>query len=149
MKAGILIGHMKATNESSLIRTAEAFGISLVFVVNERGRELEYSISQGADKQVLFLEFHTYTKLIRYTRQNNHSIVCIENMSEAIELSEVSKYPINPIFVTGNEGQGVPEELLDYATMVIQIRQGMGYIPCLNTAIAASIVIHDFFRKEK
>ena len=55
MKAGILIGHMKRTNEGSLIRTAEAFGINHVFVVGNH--ETAYTISQGADRHVSFIAF--------------------------------------------------------------------------------------------
>ena len=147
MKAGILIGHMKEPNESCLIRTAEAFGISLVFVVDKHRRESEYRISQGAVKHVTFLEFSTYSGLLDYITRNNHSIVCIENMSHATEISKIQKYPVNPIFVTGNESQGVPNILLDHASLIVQIEQGIGYMPCLNTSIAASIVIHDFYWK--
>ena len=147
MKAGILIGHMKQRNESSLIRTAEAFGINLVFVVGNR--RANYSVSQGAEKQVLFIEFPDYIKFLAYARDNNHSIVCIENSNDAIEVSEIKKYPNNPIFITGNEHRGIPDVLLRNADTTIQIEQGTGYMPCLNTAIAGSIVMFDFFSKRK
>ena len=145
MKAGLLIGHMKRTNESVIIRTAEAFGLNTIFVVGERSRE--YGISQGADKQVLFIEFPDYPTFLNYLIKNNHSLVCIENIETATKLDTIQKYPINPVFVSGNEGHGVPEILLSNADLVVEIEQGVGYIRCLNTAIAASIVIHDFFRK--
>ena len=146
MKAGILIGHMLRNNECSLIRTAEAFGINLVFRIGNHYPF--YSVSQGADKHVVFFDFNDYYEFLEYTKRNNHSIVCIENVDCAIELTSVRKYPNNPIFITGNESKGVPEILLNNARLIVSVEQGGGYIPCLNTTIAASIILHDFYVKQ-
>ena len=148
MKAGILIGHLNnAGNESSLIRTAEALGINLVFVKGTRRDE--YTNAQGADKDVVYLEFDGYSEIVEYAHRNNHSIVCIENINRAVEISAVEKYGKNPIFVTGNESSGVPDHLLENADLVVKIQHGIGYMKCLNTTIAAAIVMHDFFKKEQ
>ena len=147
MKAGILIGHLdNKGNEASMIRTAEAFGINLVCIIGKK--EESYKISQGAEKHMVFLTFKNFEEFIAYAQTNNHKIVCIENINEAKEISEINKYPVNPIFVSGNEQNGVPKELLDSASLIVQIKQGLGYANCLNTSIACSIIIHDFFKKE-
>ena len=147
MKAGILIGHLdNKGNEASMIRTAEAFGINLVCIIGEK--EKSYKISQGAEKHMIFLTFKDFKEFIVYTQANNHKIVCIENIDEAKEISKIEKYPVNPIFVCGNEQNGIPKELLDNASLIVQIQQGLGYANCLNTTIACSIIIHDFFKKE-
>ena len=148
MKAGILIGHMNHKgNEASLIRTAEAFGINHIFVIGKR--EKEYNNAQGGDQHVTFFELKTLREFVKTTRKYNFKMVCIENISESIPITEVEKYPTNPIFITGNEGSGVPKELLDQCEITVKIEQAPSYVRCLNTTIAASIVIHDWFTKQQ
>lgn len=147
MKAGILIGHLKhKSNEGSLIRTAEAFGMNLVFVLGKK--EKIYLASQGTDRHMHYIEFDNIDEFINFARNNKHSIVCVENINAAKELGEIKNYPANPIFIIGNEQTGVPEKLIQNANLVVKIAQGMSYTPCLNATIACAIVIHDFFKKE-
>jgi tRNA G18 (ribose-2'-O)-methylase SpoU len=147
MKAGILVGHLKNKgNAGAIIRTAEAFGINLVFVIGEP--EERYNTAEGTDKHMTYLKFKTIDEFINYAIKNNHHIVCIENVNDAVEINSIEKYPVNPIFVSGHEKDGVPKELLDNASLIIKIQQGMGYANCLNTGTACGIIIHDFFKTE-
>lgn len=146
MKSGILIGHFKDKgNEGGLLRTAEAFGINLAFVLGKK--QSEYRTSQGSDRHIVYFEFETISDFISYVKRNNHSIVCIENIENAKSISEVRKYPKNPIFVTGNEMLGVDKQLLDNANLIVKIEQANSYTNCLNTSVAGAIVIRDFYNK--
>lgn len=148
MKVGVVIGHLtNEGNEGSVIRTAESFGFNNIFVLGKKKKE--YFSSCGAYKSVFFHEFDNEEKIVDYSINNNMSIVCIENISSAVDISEVVKYPINPIFVTGNENVGVPQHLLDNSRLIIKIPLGLGYVNCLNTSVALSIILHDFFCKHK
>lgn len=148
MKAGILIGHLSNKgNEGAIIRTAETFGLNNVFVIGKK--EKSYSSSEGCDKHMNFFEFKDIEDFLRYIVGNNHKLVCIENLNESVDINEVEHYPVNPIFVTGNESQGVPDKLLKNSSVIIKIPQGMGYGNCLNTGIAGGIVINDFFTKHQ
>ncbi len=146
MKAGILIGHLNNKgNEGAIIRTAETFGLSNVFVIGKK--EKLYSSAEGCDKHMNFFEFKNTEDFLRYVAGNNHKLVCIENLNKAVDISEVEHYPVNPIFIIGHESNGIPKELLKNASATIKIQQGMGYGSCLNTGIACGIIIHDFFVK--
>jgi tRNA G18 (ribose-2'-O)-methylase SpoU len=148
MKAGIMIGHLNNKgNEGSLLRIAEAFGINLVFVMGKK--QEEYKSSTGADRHLIFIEIKNIFQLIEYAKINNHSIVCIENIEKAKEISEVKRYPKNPIFITGNERMGINEQLLNNADLIVKIKQANTYAKCLNTSIAGAIVIHDFYKKNE
>lgn len=145
MKAGILIGYLKnEINEDVLVRTAEAFGINHIFVI---GKHRKYFKSKGADEHVTFIEFRTVKEFIDYCKMNNHSIVCLENGIGATDINKVKKYPRNPIFVTGHECLGINEELLYNSKICVNISQGNGYVRCLNTCVACSIIINDWFQK--
>lgn len=150
MKAGILIGHLNDHgNEGNIIRTTEAFGLNNIFVLGKR--KPVYGTSQGADRHVNFYEFSSEEEVIDYCIKNNHHIVCIENITSAIEIGNLTKpdrniWPQNPIFITGNEARGVPESFLKVSDLTIKIDQGFGYVNCLNTAVALAIVIHAFIQ---
>jgi len=146
MKAGILIGHLKHKgNEGGLIRTAEAFGFNSIFVIGKK--EKTYNTAQGSDRHCIYYEFKDYDEFIEYCYKNNHSIICIENVNYAQSLESIKKYPINPVFIIGNEKFGVPNELLKDAKLVIKIPQANSYTNCLNTTISGAIVMYNFYEK--
>lgn len=146
MKAGIVIGHLNnAGNEAALLRSAEAFGINHVYVWGTR--EPSYDISQGADGHMTFFEFDTEESLIGHLRDNNQTVVAVENADGAIAIGNGERYPTNPVFVVGEEGQGVPAKLAAAAEQVRIIPQAAtGYVTCLNTTVAGSIVISDWYQ---
>lgn len=147
MKAAILIGHLSNKgNEGAIIRTAEAFGITNVFVIGEI--EPSYHSSEGCDRHINFFKFKNFDDLIDYAKSNNYKFVLIENLNEATEIGNIEYYPANPIFVMGNESDGIPQELIPFASKIVKIKQGLGYANCLNVGVATGIVIHDFFKKE-
>lgn len=146
MKPGILLGHLKNTeNEGMIIRTAEAMGINLIM---SSSRKKDYLSAKKHDKHMHFIEINSIKEFILFCKNNNHSIVCLENTKEAVSLTE-AKYPVNPVFVTGHENHGVPKEILDNADLVVKIPQAFSYCVCLNTAVACSIVLSDWFQKNK
>ena len=146
MKAAIVIGHLAHKgNEAALLRSAEAFGINHVHVIGER--EYTYDISQGADQHVTFFEHDDADALCGYLRAENYTLVAIENTADAIEVGSGARYPTNPAFVVGEEGSGVPDEILSRAEQVRIIPQSPnGYVTCLNTTVAGSIALFDWYQ---
>jgi len=148
MKAGLLIGHINSkANEDVMIRTAEALGINHIFSI---GKKREHGMSMGGSKHVTFFYFKNLEEFINYAKSNNHNLVCLENNKDYKfkNIQSVNKYPVNPIFVTGNENLGVPEELLDICNNNVTLPQGQGYVRCLNTCVACCIVMYDWYSKE-
>lgn len=145
MKAGIIIGHLNNKgNEAALLRSAEAFGINHVHVLGER--EFSYDISQGADNHMTFFEYEDEREMVGSLWAKNCNIVAIENTENAEEVYSGKRYPTNPVFVVGEEGQGVPTEFLEAASQVRIIPQSPnGYVTCLNTTVAGSIVLSDWY----
>lgn len=145
MKAGILLGQLdNAGNEASLIRTAEAFGINHVHLCGEKPPE---GPSCGAENHVTFTRHDDYQAFCGYAKDNNYSIVAIENKPAATPVDSV-EYPVNPIFVVGHEKLGVPETVMVHAGTVVDIPQSPNsYVQCLNASVAGSMVIQDWFSK--
>lgn len=143
MKTGIILGHLKhAINEGAIIRTAEAFGISNVFYV----RKPLLTGAQGSENHMLFHKFDDYNVMLNYLYNNYFNVVCIENNFDAIPLYKM-KYPINPVFISGNENTGIPKEINGFAADFVKIEQAPTYMKCLNTSVAMGIVLNDFYTK--
>lgn len=147
MKTGILIGHLNnKRNESALIRSAEVFGVNQIHVVNGAASRISSTVACGADRHVFVHHHDTLQQFVCRARDTNHNIVAVENAPGATPLESEPDYPVNPIFVVGNEGRGVPEQVMDAADMVVTITQSPNsYVRCLNTTVAGSVVMHDWF----
>ena len=147
MKTGLLIGQLDdGGNQSALIRTAEAFGINNVFAVKDRDTYIHSTVSRGSEKHVTVEEFESYSDFVFHCYDNNYSIVSIENTPDAEPIERKVDYPTNPIFVVGNESEGVPEGVMRHTDTVVKISQSPNsYIRCLNTTVSGSIVMHDWY----
>lgn len=147
MKAGLCIGQLSDRgNEAALVRTAEAFGISQVHIVGGGKRSIESSVARGAEKHVSTHHYDDYLDLVRRARGHNQSIVGVEYSPDSVGVSELEKWPTNPIFVTGNEARGIPKTIAEHADETVHIEQApTGYMRCLNTTVAGSIVIQNWF----
>ena len=146
MKPAVYIGNLKnPSNRGTCIRTGEAFGVNL-FLTNDNITDYKYS--QGASNHVTWLTNLSEKDVIAYAKKNHHTIVVIEDTPKALDINTVN-YPRNPIFITGNENTGVSKEFIDNARIVIKIPQADTYCRCLNTSVACSIVMQDWFNKNK
>lgn len=146
MKPAVYIGNLKnPSNRGTCIRTGESFGVNLILTNDDN---IKYKYSQGTSKHVTFLQFDTEKGVIDYCKKNHHKIVVIENTPEAIDIKDVN-YPANPLFITGNENQGVSKLFLDNSKVIVKIPQADTYCRCLNTAVACSIIMQDWFQKNK
>ena len=69
----------------------------------------------------------------------------MELADEATPLFE-AVYPPRPCFLLGAELGGLPSDLVAAAGLVVEIPQ-WGLVPCLNLAVAGSIVVYDYLGK--
>lgn len=73
----------------------------------------------------------------------------MENVKRTHFLSEFSwDTKKKPLIVLGEEGTGIPKEVLDLCDFQIEIEQ-FGSVPSVNAAVAASIAMNDFVTKYK
>jgi tRNA G18 (ribose-2'-O)-methylase SpoU len=143
LKAGIILGHLKyEVNEGTILRSAEAFGISNIFVIGG----ISKNGAEGADRHLLYHRFHEISDLIVFIKRNGFNIVVIEGINGAIPIED-AKYPTNPVFITGHENNGIPKEIMQAAKLTVKIIQAPAYVRCLNTAVAMGIVLNDFHTK--
>jgi len=134
----------KAHNVGSLVRTAHAAALREVILVGER--EWNREAARTADLYTTVVQLPSDpAAFLDHIRARNHSLVAVELAPGAVNLFE-AEYPPDPCFLLGAELGGVPGPLLEAADLIVQIPQ-WGLVPCLNVAVAGSIVVYDHLAK--
>lgn len=150
MKSGILIGHIgNPRNESALIRTAESFGLNQIHIVEGSESHIVSEVSLGGEKHMSVHHYDSYEDFVHKIKSLNQSIVCVEYSEDSISIhNDDLEYPTNPVFVSGNENMGAPKTVIDNADRTVHIPMS-GYTRCLNTTVAGSIVLNDWFGRDQ
>lgn len=150
MRSGILIGHLgNPRNESALIRTAESFGLNQIHIVQGSESQIVSEVSLGGEKHMAVHHYESYEDFVNTIKSRNQSIVCVEYSDESDSIHKKSfEYPTNPVFVTGNESMGAPKTVIDNADKTVHIPMS-GNTRCLNTTVAGSIVLNDWFERRR
>jgi tRNA G18 (ribose-2'-O)-methylase SpoU len=133
----------KDHNVGTLVRTAHAAAFEEVILVGTRDWNVE--AAKTADLYTSVIHVEDQRELLYHCRKKGWNIVAVELDDEAENLFEVS-YAERPCFLLGAELGGLPQELRDASTQIVQIPQ-WGLVPCLNLAVAGSIVVYDFLAK--
>ncbi|MCK5378646.1 MAG: TrmH family RNA methyltransferase [Acidobacteria bacterium] len=135
----------KEHNVGTLVRTAHAVAAEEVVLVGDRDWNVEAAKTSEYFTDVTILEDET--ALLDHVRKRGWSLVAVELDSRAVSLFD-AEYPENPCFLLGAERDGLPRSLIDAAEIVVQIPQ-WGLVPCLNLAVAGSIVLYDYLAKQQ
>ena len=133
----------KEHNIGTLVRTAHAAAAEEVVLVGDREWNIEAAKTAQDFTDVTILEDEN--TFLDHVRNRGWSLVAVELDDRAVSLFE-AEYPENPCFLLGAERDGLPQSLIDAAEIVVQIPQ-WGLVPCLNLAVAGSIVMYDYLAK--
>lgn len=125
-------------NLGTLVRSAEATGAEALWIV---GRDFYYRPStKGTDWWLPIEVIASATECINRARTEGFEIVALQQGPSA-QLVWEADWPERPLIVAGNEGDGLPPELLDAASLQIELPI-YGQIDSLNVAVATSVAIY-------
>jgi tRNA G18 (ribose-2'-O)-methylase SpoU len=133
----------KEHNVGTLVRTAHAAAAEEVVLVGDREWNIEAAKTADYFTDVTILEDER--AFLEHVDRCGWSLVAVELDDRAVSLFD-AEYPENPCFLLGAERDGLPRSLMDAAEVIVQIPQ-WGLVPCLNLAVAGSIVIYDYLSK--
>ncbi len=134
-------------NVGSIFRTADAFGVTKIYLTGYTGAP-QNPIQQkriaksalGAENWVPWEYKKSAAKLIKSLRQNKVSIVALENNVKAIILSKFKpKFPL--ALVLGEEVRGIPKPILKLCNSTIEIPM-YGKKESLNVSVAFGIAAY-------
>ncbi|MGD8440161.1 MAG: TrmH family RNA methyltransferase [Holophagae bacterium] len=134
----------KEHNVGTLVRTAHAAAASEVILIGEKEWNVEAARTAQNYTEIVRLPAEP-DALLRRVVDHGYDLVAVELAAGSTNLFD-AVYPERPCFLLGAELGGLPQSLLDAARLIVQIPQ-WGLVPCLNLAVAGSIVIYDFLGK--
>ena len=134
-------------NVGSIFRTADAFGVSKIFLTGYTGRPDYYvhqgkigKVALGAEKFVPWEHRPSAVKLIKDLRLKKVNIVALENNTKSIPLTKFRpKFPM--ALVLGEERRGVSKAIIKLCGKVVEIPM-LGKKESLNVSVAFGIAAH-------
>jgi len=129
-------------NLGSIIRTANAFLAAEVVIYGRRKADLRGAMGSYVYENLVHVP--DAAALDTLVAKRGYTPVCFEETADAVPLADL-KWPAKPLMIFGQEGPGVPAELLELATHTTYIPQ-YGSIRSLNVGVAAGIAMHDWLR---
>ncbi|MBP8614065.1 MAG: RNA methyltransferase [Firmicutes bacterium] len=136
-------------NLGTIIRTADCFGFSGVFVCGKSTDEYHpecVKASMGSIFSVPVIPIDTSDTLIELCSQ--HDICLITTSSRASQdITSVKNYPTPLVVLLGSEGTGLSAETLRAGHMQLRIPI-KGTVSSLNLSVAAAIFMYDITTKQ-
>lgn len=141
-----------AQNVGAIFRTADACGVSKIFLIGYtpdpqdrfgRPRSDIAKSALGAEQNIPWEHFKTSEEFIAYTKQENIFLVSVEQDKNSIDYKDFDLSKIKQektAFVFGNEVDGVSKEMLQNSDKIIEIPM-VGKKESLNVSVTAGVVL--------
>jgi tRNA G18 (ribose-2'-O)-methylase SpoU len=132
----------KPDNIGMLIRSAYAFGCEELLIVGKA--KLRITGAQGTQQVMKRRRFFSLAEAVQSCRDENYRISGLEVGGQLIQNAS---FKCNTAFLLGNEGRGLQgsRKFCDDIFMIPQ----WGGVPSLNVAVAGSIAMYEFQKKQQ
>lgn len=135
-------------NIGSIFRTADALGITKIFLCGISGRPPQQKISKtalGAEKTIPWEYYKQAWRLIKKLQVQKTSIVSLEQTKNSIAYTTFKpKFPM--ALVIGHEVKGVSKKVLQLSDNIIHLPMA-GRKESLNVSVAFGIAGYEIIRK--
>lgn len=155
MKINLILDNIRSSeNVGSIFRTADAVGVSRIFLVgitpspiDRFGRENPKikKASLGAEKNISWENAEDIEEVIKKLKKENYKIVSLEQSEKSIDYRDL-KIKGNIALIVGNEVEGVSSKALRDSDEIIEIKM-KGKKESLNVSVATGIALFSFLRK--
>lgn len=149
MKYIILPDIRSAYNVGAIFRTADAAGVSKVFLAGyspapkDRFGRIQTEIektSLGASITMEWEQVEDLPTLIKSLQKAGVTVVAIEQSEKSVSLPEFN-VPEKVAYIMGNEVTGVDAEILELVDVVVELPM-LGQKESLNVSVTAGIVLY-------
>jgi len=127
-------------NLGTIIRNANAFLAREVVIYGRRKVDLRGAMGAHVYENVVHVP--DAPSLAARARERGYALVCFEDAPGAVPLAEFT-WPPNPLMVFGQEGPGIPGEVLALADATVRIPLH-GSMRSINVGVAAGIAMYDW-----
>lgn len=137
-----------AHNVGSIFRTAEAAGISKIYLTGYtpgpldrfgRGRKDVAKSALGAEKMVPWESVKNINIFIKDLKNKKFTIIAVEQSPKSVDYKKV-KLKKKTVIILGNEVTGLPESILKKCDSIAEILM-RGKKESLNVAVAAGVFL--------
>jgi len=128
-------------NLGAVIRSCLAFGIKDLFLIGNCCDIYHPEVirsSMGYVFKMNIEKFNSFDYFLAFAKKNDMKLLAADNDSKAIKLCDY-KQPKSNCFIIGNEGQGIPSNILKHTNTTIMIPLENN-VESLNAAVATSII---------
>jgi 23S rRNA (guanosine2251-2'-O)-methyltransferase len=127
-------------NIGSIFRTADALGVSKIFLCGISGKPPHHKISKtalGAEKTIPFEYCSQIGRLINRLKKDKINIIALEQDKKAISYANFQpKFPL--ALILGNEVKGISKKILNKADKIIFLPMS-GQKESLNVSVAFGV----------
>ncbi len=152
----ILDNIRSAHNVGSIFRTADAFGITEIYLCGtspvpidkfNRSRKDIAKVSLGAEKTVPWRYFSSSLRAVNILRKKGVKILSIEQSENSVDIHDIKLYQNTDIaLVFGNEVGGVSPKILCASDKIFEIPM-RGKKESLNVSVAFGIVVYQITQR--
>ena len=143
----ILDGISDPGNMGTILRTCSWFGYYNIILTDEcveLHNPKTIRSAMGAHFHIENFYKDNIKNIIKFLLQNNYEIIAASLKGE--KLNKYERTSKNWGLVLGNESQGISEEILKSANVILSI-EGVKKMESLNVAEAGSIIMYQLFKK--
>ena len=138
----------KPRNFSAIVRTCDAVGINELHAVpGEKGLEIHWNTSQGAEKWVNVRSHDSLESGCGYLREQGFQLIAAHLSDAATDYRELD-YTRPTALLVGTELFGVSEAALAAADQQVMIPM-VGVTQSLNVSVACAIVLYEAMRQRQ
>lgn len=141
-------------NAGAIFRTADAVGISKIFLIGEtpipfdhlgRPRSDFAKTALGSEKTISWEYRKTILPVLKNLKKEKYAIIAIEQSENSVDYKKV-RVGERTVCILGNEVSGVSKTALTHSDIIAEIPMS-GLKESLNVSVAAGIVLFRLFDK--
>jgi tRNA (guanosine-2'-O-)-methyltransferase len=141
----VLDGLLDPHNVSAVLRSADAFGVQEVHLIDRSEAFLvSPRITQGSDRWLDVVSHASPLACVLALRRRGHRVF-VATMDGGVDPDALANEP-RPAIVFGNERDGASREIIDLADATYTIPM-QGFVQSLNVSVAAAITLHAAMRR--
>lgn len=131
-------------NVGTMVRNANAFMAKEVHII---GRKRWNRRGAMATYRYLHIRHHETTQdFINWCENEQIPIIAVDILENSQSVSE-AKLPDNAMFVLGQEGPGISQEIIDAASLAVHIPM-FGSTRSINASVASGIIMYEWMRQK-
>ena len=150
MERAIILNNIRSVyNVGSIFRTADASGVSKIYLVGitptptdrfGRKRKDFAKVALGAEESIIWQYSKDIFSVIENLREEGFKIVAVEQDKNSTDFRKLKKHT-KTCFIFGSETEGLSKEILKKVDEVVEIPM-LGKKESLNVSVAVGVILY-------